>query len=106
MIEPRAVTSRHQQSQVDVVRDLSQLVRWSHVGRYRRWSIPSIQPSFGAHDPIIGQSDRGGTRDRLIDAPTPTATHRLKLRDEWVIPTGDGCLFVPPIPAIAAVLGA
>jgi hypothetical protein len=38
--------------------------------------------------------------------PTPAGTRRIKIKDEWVIPTGGGYFFAPPIEAIAGVLGA
>jgi Dyp-type peroxidase family len=72
----------------------------------RRWSNSPIQPNFGGHDPIIGQSDRRGARERFIDVPTPAGTRRITLEDEWVIPTGGGYFFAPPIEAIAGVLSA
>jgi Dyp-type peroxidase family len=72
----------------------------------RRWSNAPIQPNFGGHDPIIGQSDRRGARERFIDVPTPGGPRRIKIEDEWVIPTGGGYFFAPPIEAIAGVLGA
>jgi len=46
-----------------------------------------------------------GNRRRFIDVPTPTGSRRLIIRREWVIPTGGGYFFSPPIEAIAGVLG-
>ncbi|HZN07601.1 MAG TPA: hypothetical protein VFB65_12490, partial [Pyrinomonadaceae bacterium] len=71
----------------------------------RRWVNSPIQPNFGGHDPIIGQRDEHGARARFIDFPTPSGPRRIRLKDEWVIPTGGGYFFAPPINAIAGVLG-
>lgn len=72
----------------------------------RRWVNSPVQPNFGGHDPIIGQRDRRGNRTRFIDVPTSGGTRRVRLKNEWVIPTGGGYFFSPPIEAIAGVLGA
>jgi Dyp-type peroxidase family len=72
----------------------------------RRWANSPIQPNFGGHDPIIGQRDQRGARARFIDFPTAAGPRRIRLKDEWVIPTGGGYFFSPPIEAIAGVLGA
>lgn len=72
----------------------------------RRWANSPIQPNFGGHDPIIGQRDERGARTRFIDFPTAAGPRRIRLKDEWVIPTGGGYFFSPPIDAIAGVLGA
>ncbi len=72
----------------------------------RRWANSAIQPNFGGHDPIIGQRDERGARTRFIDFPTAAGPRRIRLKDEWVIPTGGGYFFAPPIHAIAGVLGA
>lgn len=72
----------------------------------RRWINSPLQPNFGGHDPIIGQSDNRGNRERYIDVPTPGGTRRLRIEQEWVTPTGGGYFFSPPIEAITGVLGA
>jgi Dyp-type peroxidase family len=73
----------------------------------RRWANHPQQPNFGGHDPVIGQADRYGSRERFIDVPLPGGgAKRVRLCDEWVIPTGGGYFFAPPIQAIAGVLGA
>ena len=70
----------------------------------RRWVNSPIQPNLGGHDPIIGQRDERGARTvhRLSNTFGP---RRILLKDEWVIPTGGGYFFAPPINAIAGVLG-
>lgn len=72
----------------------------------RRWSNASIQPNAGGHDPIIGQANHDGVRDRFIDFPTNDGTRRIRLEKDWVIPSGGGYFFSPPIRAITEVLGA
>jgi Dyp-type peroxidase family len=72
----------------------------------RRWADSPFQPNFGGHDPIIGQRDEGGIRTRFIDFPTAAGPRRIRIKNEWVIPTGGGYFFSPPIAAIAGVLGA
>ena len=72
----------------------------------RRWANSPLQPNAGGHDPIIGQRDERGNRTRFIDFPTASGPRRILLKHEWVIPTGGGYFFAPPIEAIAGVLGA
>ena len=72
----------------------------------RRWVNSPIQPNHGGHDPILGQADRRGNRTRFVDFPTPGGSRRIRLKDEWVTPTGGGYFFSPPIHAIVGVLGA
>lgn len=72
----------------------------------RRWSNSTVQPNVGGHDPVIGQGGSQGNRDRFIVVPTSPKPTTVKIKDEWVIPTGGGYFFAPPIEAIAGVLGA
>jgi hypothetical protein len=55
---------------------------------------------------VIGQEGSQGNRDRFIVVPTSPKPTTVKIKDEWVIPTGGGYFFAPPIEAIAGVLGA
>ena len=73
----------------------------------RRWSNAPTQPNLGGHDPIIGQNGEGEKRTRSVDFPQPGGgTVRICFDSEWVIPTGGGYFFAPPISAIRDVLGA
>jgi Dyp-type peroxidase family len=70
----------------------------------RRWVNSTLQPNLGGHDPILGQRDERGARERFIDFPTASGPRRIRIKDEWVIATGGGYFFSPPIEAIAGVL--
>jgi Dyp-type peroxidase family len=72
----------------------------------RRWSNSGSQPNLGGFDPIIGQNGRRGSRVRFIDFPTPAGTVRIRIKNEWVTPTGGGYFFAPSISAIRDVLAA
>jgi Dyp-type peroxidase family len=69
----------------------------------RRWTNVPNQPTPGGHDPIIGQEEVHGSRQRFIDVPGGS---RCFLDNEWVIPSGGGYFFAPPISAVRDVLGA
>lgn len=72
----------------------------------RRWASSLVQPGFGGHDPIMGRRDERGDRKRFVECPDDRATRTLELGNEWVVPTGGGYLFAPPISAVVSVLGA
>jgi hypothetical protein len=71
----------------------------------RRWSNSVVQPNVGGHDPIIGQEGSQGSRERFIDVPRDGKLVRVTIKTGWVIPTGGGYFFAPPISAIAGVSG-
>lgn len=71
----------------------------------RRWSNSAIQPNQGGHDLIIGQA--GSNRTRFIEYPLPDgSTKTIKVKRDFVTPTGGEYFFAPTISALKDVLAA
>ncbi|QIG38400.1 Dyp-type peroxidase [Microbacterium sp. 4R-513] len=73
----------------------------------RRWANSSVQPNAGGHDPIIGQSNVHGERERRLRLHASDGGERdIVLEREWVTASGGGYFFAPGISAVTAVLAA
>jgi len=71
----------------------------------RRWANSALQPNPGGQDPVIGQRDSRGDRTRYVEVPVADPPVRIAIERDFVVPTGGGYLFAPPISALTGVLG-
>jgi len=63
------------------------------------------QPRSG-HDPILGLSNRNGSRERFFTLKLGNGKkHTIRLEKDWVIPTGAGYFFAPSISALYVLSG-
>lgn len=70
----------------------------------RRWANGPVAPNVGGFDPIIGQNGMGN-RTRYIDFPLENGQKtRIKIADDFVVPTGGGYFFAPTVGTVANVL--
>jgi Dyp-type peroxidase family len=67
---------------------------------------PNFKDPGSGHDPILGQSDKKGNRERFFAVTLANGQKQtIRLEKDWVIPTGGGYFFSPSIHALEVLSG-
>ena len=64
---------------------------------------PDFKDPGSGHDPILGQSDKNGSRERFFLLSWPTVKkEEVRLKKDWVIPTAWRLLFLALYPCVGS----
>jgi Dyp-type peroxidase family len=67
---------------------------------------PDFKDPGSGHDPVLGQSDKNGNRERFFSIKLANGEEQtIRLEKDWVIPTGGGYFFSPSIHALEVLSG-